>query len=570
MVKAEFKDNLIYFKSHYNDKDRLKSCGAKWDVKLKQWYLALDLKLWDGLLREFGDELQVSPILRLKLVQKEKDEKEFIQAKELAESDAPIDFSVDGITLNGTNPFFNYQKHGVVCGLAAGDGFLIGDTMGLGKTLQGIGIALEQKNLGNISECLIVCPASLKYNWVQEIKKFTNENYLVIEGKKEERRDKWLAKGYFFKIVNYEIIVSDLFYARPRNKRKETIDNRIDCYEYILNNQDMIIVDEIQYLKSHSSQRSRALKAFKAKYRIGLTGTPMDGKLEELHSIFDFLKPGLLSNKTHFMNRHAILNEYNRVIRYLHVDEVKEKIRPYYVRRLKEEVLKDLPPKIFKDIYVELPIRERRVYNDLIKGKNEITEELMAATKVLRARQFLNFPEVLDLRNPSAKYAMLHELLEELIKDNNEKVIIFTQFRETLELLVKNLSNEYNIVTIHGGVKTDERIEICNRFNNNKSVNIIIMTNAGATGLNLASAQSVINYEDDFSPATNLQRFDRAHRANTKHTVTIYRFITVDTIEERVREILDEKMMVSNMFLDEANTDLSGDILTNMDLLKLL
>ena len=137
-------------------------------------------------------------------------------------------------------------------------------------------------------------------------------------------------------------------------------------------------------------------------------------------------------------------------------------------------------------------------------------------------------------------------------------------------MLVKNLESDYNIVCIHGDIPASERIEICNRFNNDPSVNIIIMTNAGATGLNLASANSVINYEDDFSPATNLQRFDRAHRANTKHTVTIYRFVSLGTIEEHVRDILDTKMSLCNKILDENISDLSSPVMSSMEMMKLL
>jgi len=984
MIYAEYRNNLIYLNSQYADKEKLKSCGAKWDLKESKWYIAFDLRIWNELERSLGERLVCSPILKSFLIRRQKEEDNFLDAKKNAEEDKPIDFEVPGLLYNGINPLFNYQKHGVQCGCIVGDGFLIGDQPGLGKSIQGIGIALERRRRGEIESCMIVCPASLKYNWVQEIQKFTKEKFLVIDGDKEERKQKWFAKGYFFKIVNYEAIVSDIY-----TDSKKGVDKRIDGSDYILNNQDLLILDECfsyhsrvllsdgsqkyigdivihqipcdvlsfnfekncfeskpitnwfsngkkklvriktqygtvkstenhkyydingnvilagqlkrgdkiavynkfgfgneqipllagtllgdgclakfsdasrarlmtthgkkqqeyakwkelvfgnssggvienrgfgeesycfrtksvypnhiynifyknakktvtkewldhlnefslalwymddgytqertytkksvqkildnkeyilehkqdyllsrkkpfyfkkhelkkitsrwtkeffdiissenieecakkrlyttsylcclctngfskeevylmssylkqkfgldnfvswsknkngknndyytivfqrkssikllkmiskyvpecmryklcgigndyddtavknqiksnclfeteimsvedagddytfnievadnhnyicggslvsncQYIKNHTSQRTKIMKKFKAKYRVGLTGTPLDGRLEELHSIFQFLKPGLFPNKTMFMDRYAILDRFNRVIKYRHEEEIKEKIKPYYIRRLKENVLKELPPKMFKDVFVELPKKEKKAYMDLIKGKSEVTQESQAATIVLRARQFLDFPELLDMRNPSAKYAALSELLSELIKENKEKVIIFTQFKKALHLIVKNLESDYNIVCIHGDIPASERIEICNRFNNDPSVNIIIMTNAGATGLNLASAHSVINYEDDFSPATNLQRFDRAHRANTRHTVTIYRFISLGTIEEHVRDILDTKMSLCNKILDENISDLSSPVMSSMDMMKLL
>lgn len=891
MLRAEFNNNLIYLTSKFSDKERLKACGARWDAKAGQWFVAFDLRTWDTLKASFGSRLVASNALSILLARRKKEEEEFLKAKLAASDDEPVDFSVKGVLYNGANPLFNYQRHGIICGLNAGDGFLIGDQPGLGKaqpvdeivytpmgkteignlsvgdyvigsdgkktrvlgvypqgnrkvyritftdgnsvecdenhlwnvkylkdeesfvtlsvaqlikennkewqipvcrpvvfenldeltidpyllgamlgagvfegnkvivgllkedfdemlsafsieslhdtglskaasfsfdneqlknlglenccscgkfvpscykyssiddrlsllqglldvggnyidsgeiefgtasesladdimeivhtlggiatkgfrfvehkedrvvrtrtkiykvgirlpsqfapfrltrkaslslheegitrvikdieyvgfkktvcikvdaedelyltrhcivthnTIQGIGIAMERKNRGEIDSCLVVCPASLKYNWVNEIKKFTNEKYLVIDGTKEERQQKWAAHGYFFKITNYETIVSDLHVEKNR------VDRRIEICDYVLNNQEFMVLDEIQYIKNHSAQRTKIMKKFKSKYRVGLTGTPIDGRLEELHSIFQFLKPGLFSNKEMFMNRYAIVDNYRRVIRYRNEGEVKEKINPYYVRRLKCDVLTQLPPKIFKDIFVDLPERERRVYRDLIKGKAEITQEMQAATVILRARQFLDFPELIDLRNPSAKYAALKELLEELIDSNGEKVIIFTQFKQALDLLLKNLESDYNIVCIHGDVNHEERISICDRFNNDPDINIILMTNAGATGLNLASANAVINYEDDFSPATNLQRFDRAHRANTKHQVVVYRFVCVGTVEEHVRNILDEKMEVCNKILDEDISDLSVGSIRNLDLLKLL
>ena len=566
MVVVEYKNDCIHLHVPFEQKSRAQKLGAKWDAKSKTWYFAFDLKLWRAIEMEFGDELVVSPVFRMLLVRKRHAEEEFLEAKRIAERDDPVEFEVKGISLEGKNPFYNYQKHGVKCGLAVGDGFLIGDVMGLGKSIQALGLAVERRNNGDVSNCLIVCPASLKYNWLQEIHKFTKESVLVIDGAPADRAQKWIAAGYFFKVVNYETIAIDLFW----DAKKKGVDRRIAGYQSILTGFDMIVVDEIQALKHGTSLRSKAMKQFRTKYRVGLSGTPIDGKLEELHSIFEFLKPGLFPSHAKFMERYAVTNYFKAVVGYKNVDEVKEKIEPYYLRRLKHVVLKDLPEKIYKDVFVELSNKEMKLYKDLIKKKNEVTSEAMAATVVLRARQFCDFPEILDMRNPSAKFAALDELLQELIGQNNEKVIIFTQYKQALDLIYKNLKSSYKILQIHGGVGSKERLDLVNEFNNDKSVNIILMTDAGCSGLNLQEAHHVIHYEDNFSPATMQQRNDRAHRATTKHTVTIWRFQVLGTIEEHVRKILDKKMQVTNKMLNESNTEFSVETLSNTQLIELL
>ena len=417
------------------------------------------------------------------------------------------------------------------------------------NTIQGIGIAIERKNRGEIRNCLVICPASLKYNWLDEIHKFTKENALVIGHKcknSEEREKHWIAEGYFFKIVNYELVARDL-YCEPKKK-----DNRISCAKAVLNSFDMIIIDECQYLKHHSSLRTLAVRSFNAKFRIGLSGTPIDGRLEEIHSIFQILKPGLFVNKQKFMERYAEYDYFGAVKGYHHIKEVSDKIAPYYLRRLKEDVLKDLPPKIFKDMHVELSDKNMRAYKDLIKKRNEITENASAVELLIRARQFLDFPEIIGLHNNSDKYSVFKELIDDLVKENDQKVIVFSEYTNTLYWIMKNLETEYkNILVIDGSVSSEERQEIVKKFNNEDKYKIILMSDAGAEGLNLPSASAVIHYTDSYKPTKMQQRNDRAHRATTKHTVTIYRFITDGTIEEHVRDILARKQAVNNALLGE-------------------
>ena len=571
MIKIELDvndKNNFYLRIPFEDvysRQKVKKIGGLWQPSKKSWKFVFDLRIWENVSKTFGDHLEKPAIFNYLLNQKKKDEVQFLSNKEIAEKNEDIDFEVKGVSLNGKNPLFNYQKHGINCILQTGDGFLIGDVPGLGKSVQGIGTAIERKNRGLISNCLIVCPASLKYNWLAEIKKFTEESVLVIDGTKEERIKKWFAKGYFFKITNYETVVCDLF----QDVKGKSKNQRIDGADAVLSSFDFLIVDEAHYLKSVSSQRSRAMKQFKCKYRLGLTGTPIDGKLEDVQALFDFIKPGLFPSRSKFLARYADLDYWGAVKRYKNVQEVKDKINPYYLRRTKDVVLKDLPPKIFKDVYVELPTREMKLYKDILKGKTKVTEESEAAVLMMRLRQFCDFPEILDFRNPSAKFASLEELLEELIDENKEKVVIFTQYKTVLDLLYKNLKDKYNILQIHGDVKTKDRVELCERFNNDPEVNIMLGDDAMSVGLNMQNGNAVIHYEDNFSPAVMQQRSDRCHRATSKNNITVYRFVVKDTVEEKIRELLEKKMKVINTVLDEnCNEFETTGKITNLEIIS--
>ena len=563
----------FYAKIPYDKLPNIHRIGGKWMQSGKEWRFPLDDQIWEKFQKEFASEFATGKVHKdaaflIAFDKRHKDLDKFLKFKEVAMRDEPTEFGVEGLSYEGKNPLFNYQKWGIKCGLYVGDGFLIGDQPGLGKSIQSLGIAKDRMNRGEVRNCLIVCPASLKYNWRDEVTKFLGMEALVIGHKcknSQEREKHWIAEGYPFKIVNYELVARDL-YCEPKKK-----DNRISCAKAVLSSFDLVIFDEIQYLKHHSSARTLACRTLQAKYRIGLSGTPIDGRLEEIHSIFQILKPGLFVSKQKFMERYAEYDYFGAVKGYHHIKEVSDKIAPYYLRRLKEEVLKDLPPKLHQDLHVELSAQNMKAYKDLVKKKNEITEEASAAELLIRARQFLDFPEILGLHNSSDKYAVFKELLDELVKENHQKVIVFSQYTNTIYWIVKNLESEYKgIQVIDGSVGSEERQEICKRFNADDKYNILVMSDAGCTGLNLPAAHACIMYTDAFSPAVMLQREDRCHRATTKHSVMIYRFITDGTIEEHVRDILAKKQSVNNALLGEKIDSFKTGELSAMELLSCL
>lgn len=533
-------------------------------MKKKCWKFTFDLKIWQSLQKKLIHKMNIPTVFKYLLNQKKKQQELFMSYKQIAEKDEPIQFEVEGLTFKGKNPLFNYQKHGIKCALQSGEGFLIGDEPGAGKSIQGLGIALSRKNKGQIHNCLIVCPASLKYNWLDEIAKFTKEKALVIDGKKQQRQIKWVAKGYFFKIVGYQTIVADLY----RDPKKQ--DKRIEGAQAILSSYDIVIVDQVHSIKHNTSLRSKALKQFKTKYRVGLTGTPIDGKLQQIQALFEFLKPGLFPSKSKFLERYAQKDYWGKVIKYKNVSEIKEKIAPYYLRRLKKVVFKDLPRLMYKDIYIELSSKQMKQYNKLVSGKTQITKQSQAMQLMMKARMFCDFPQLLDMRNPSAKYAALDELLQQLIKQNGQKVIIFTQYRKVMDLLYKNLQDDYKIQLIHGDVDPKDRVDICKRFNEDKSINIIMGTDAMSTGLNLQEADALIHFQDNFSPAIMIQRNNRCNRATSTKSSVIYRFITKDTVEQRVRSTIEKKMALNDIVLDETSDELISVRFTNLELINCL
>lgn len=331
------------------------------------------------------------------------------------------------------------------------------------------------------------------------------------------------------------------------------------------------LVSNCQYLKHHNSQRTMSCRQFNAKYRIGLSGTPLDGRLEEIHSIFQILKPGLFMSKQKFMERYAEYDYFGAVKGYHRIKEVADKIEPYYIRRKKEDVLKDLPPKIFKDMHVQLSPKNMKAYKELVSRKNDITSEASAIELLIRARQFLDFPEILGMHNTSDKYLVFKELLDNLVKDNGQKVIVFSEYTNTLHWIYKNLETEYdNILVIDGSVGSEERQAIVNRFNNDDKCHIVLCSDAAAEGLNMQKAHAVVHYTDSYKPTKMQQRNDRAHRVTTDHGVTIYRFITDGTIEEHVREILARKQAVTNALLGEDCDEFSIENTTAMELIKCL
>ncbi len=444
------------------------------------------------------------------------------------------------------------------------------------NTNQAIGVALELKRLRKINSCIVVTPASLKYNWPLEIEKFTNEKCVVIDGKdKDARLKKWLDDSCFFKIVNYELLARDIFEddncKRKKGESEYDYADRARKHAYrrvkllAIKNRiwDIAIFDEIHFCKHFASARHRACKALKAKVKIGLSGTPMDGRLEEIFNVMNIIAPGLLGSRDDFYMKHIITDLFGQVKGYRNIEGLKKTIAPFFIRRLKKDVLKQLPPKIYDTKIVSLTDEEMKYYDAIKTGKHisvlvedKLTREMVSADPMviaIRLKQFCNMPQFIEPRcKTHSKLDLFLEMMEELVAEEAHKAIIFSQYKEMVDVIDKSLKKAgYKFLRIDGDTDTRLRASMQEQFNTDKTIDCIIGTEAMSTGLNLTGADIVINYDDNWQPAIMSQRSDRAHRILQTKTCFIYSFICKNTIEERIRGVLYAK--------DKISSDVMGD-----------
>jgi len=442
-------------------------------------------------------------------------------------------------------------------------------------------------------------PASLKYNWPAEIEKFTDEKFVVVDGSPKKREEQWLDRHAFFTVVNYELVLEDLFGGRAyKTEEVEDSDTPEERERKRLKNEraeksaaksqarmlrlasvrgriwDMIIADEAHALRTHASKRSRNLKELRSRFRIALTGTPIDGKLEELHSVMGFVEPGLFVKKVRFLQRHAVYDHFGqRIVRYKRVNEVKEAIQPYFIRRLKKQVLKDLPDKVYQNVQVSLSKREQKIYDELAASAHELTEDADIRVVIVRCKQFCDHPNLVGIENcQGSKLEVFLTMLDELVIQGGHKVIVFSQYSEMTDILLVEMERMgLRCLYIHGGL-TDKRarFEMQAKFNDDPNVDVMLGTDAMKEGLNLTGADYVINYDDAWSPSVMKQREDRSHRIGQEEVVHVINFICRNTIEARIREVLYNKETLTADILGDDVDEFTSRGLSPRDIARLL
>lgn len=417
---------------------------------------------------------------------------------------------------------------------------LIGDQQGLGKTKESIDITVARKK--EIYKCLIVCGVnSVKYNWGQEIKTHSKESYAIIDGKTMDKRvqqiNKWYKSSEYYGIINIESL------------RNEKIQDAL----YVGIKDGFIgatIVDEIHKAKNGQSQQGKALRILRTPIKIGLTGTPIMSKAEDLWNILTWL--GVEKrNVWQFRNAYCVMGGYGnyKVVAYKNLESLNGLLNTVMLRRTKEEVL-DLPPKVHQQEYVELTRKQQLIYKDIRNGIIADLENILTSvnplTCTLRLRQLTGGLFTDD--NP--KLDRVKDMLEEEIIPNGEKAIIFSQWESVTEIYRKALS-KYNPIYITGKVDPEDRQKEVNRFQTDPDCKLAIGTiGAMGTGLTLNKASYVFFIDKAWTSGENEQAEDRAHRIGTNGTVTIISMIAVNSVDEGVEDYLRENKDLFDRVVD--------------------
>lgn len=444
---------------------------------------------------------------------------------------------------------YPYQRKGALFAAKAGR-CIIADDMGLGKTIQAIaGAEILARTMG-IERVLIVCPTSLKHQWKQEIDKFTGRSAEIVEGLLHSRARRYQSTS-FFKIVNYDVIHHDLPQIREWAP-------------------DLIILDEAQRIKNWKTRTAKSVKQLPSEYAFVLTGTPLENRLEELHSIVEFVDRFHLGPSFRFLAEHQILDDHGKVVGYRNLSKITETLKTILLRRTKAEVLKQLPQRVDKNLFVAMTPQQTAYHEEngnivariVAKWRRSgfLTEKdqqrLMIALQNMRMS--CNSTYLLDGKTDhGVKTDELKALLSEALESSETKVVIFSQWIRTHELIIRRLERmrlvgkqKPGFVFLHGGLSSPERRKIIQQFKEDPGCRVFLSTDAGGVGLNLQSASMVINMDQPWNPAVLEQRIGRVHRLGQSRPVRVVNFISEGTIEQGMLALLSFKKSLFAGVLD--------------------
>lgn len=426
-----------------------------------------------------------------------------------------------------------------------GFGGILADDMGLGKTLQVIALLCSEYEAapeGENRRCLIVTPASLVYNWYSEIQRFAPGLPAVMVLGSAQQRGELISGASQRKILitSYDLLKRDI----------EQYEKLKFFYQ---------VIDEAQFIKNHNTQTARAVKKIQASCKLALTGTPVENRLSELWSIFDYLMPGFLFGYQRFREEleGPIVQQQDGQA----MERLQKLIRPFVLRRLKKDVLKDLPDKLEETMYARMEGEQQELYDAHVKrlalmldgqsdeefkrGKIQILSELT------RLRQLCCDPSLLyeEYHASSAKTEMCLDLIRNAV-NGGHKLLLFSQFTSMLEILCSRLKEEkITFFTLTGATGKEKRKELVERFQQDDTSVFCISLKAGGTGLNLTAADIVIHYDPWWNLAVQNQATDRVHRIGQKNAVTVYKLVTKGTIEENIMRLQEKKRELADRVL---------------------
>jgi len=419
--------------------------------------------------------------------------------------------------------------------------------MGLGKTVQTLAWLawLKEKNKGLTRPSLVICPASVLQNWRKEAERFVPSlKVLLLQSGSARHALRKLIPEHDIIVTNYALLRRDL--------------EELQRFQYLA-----IVLDEAQYIKNPDAQITQAVKELKSEYRLALTGTPLENRLLDLWSIIDFVQPGYLGSRDHFLHTYDPHGENAEIEQRIARKKLAAKVRPLILRRLKSQVAKDLPERIEQRLDCELTEEQRKVYLAELrhsreevfksireKGLNKARMQVLAA--LTRLRQICCHPRLIGCNVPSGKTETLFELVDQLLAEG-QKVLVFSQFVQMLEI-IRAECNQRNIKTYIITGQTKERLEVVNAFQADPDPCVFLLSlRAAGTGLNLTAASYVILYDPWWNPAVEAQAIDRTHRIGQTQTVNAYRLIAPNTVEDKIWELQQRKAQtISDVLGEEA------------------
>ena len=441
---------------------------------------------------------------------------------------------------------YPYQRQGALFAAANGR-VLIADEMGLGKTIQAIAACEMMARFLGIEKVLIICPASLKHQWKVEIEKTLNRRVQIISGPLLERRKQYKEES-FFKIINYDVVFCDA-----------------DTIERL--SPDLIILDEAQRIKNWKTRLAQSVKRLTSPYAIVLTGTPLENRVEELHSIVEFIDHHHLGPLFRFLEQHQLMNKEGKTIGYRNLNDLGKSLETLMIRRNRREVLGQLPERVEKNHFVPMTAEQTAVHEEYRESVARLvskwrrchflTEEekrrlMMALQKM---RMVCNSTYLIDeTTNSGNKINELEIQLSEILENPETKIVIFSQWLRTMDLIIRFLNRRnWKHVFLHGGVPSVKRGDLIEKFSEDKTCRLFLSTEAGGVGLNLQQASFVINMDLPWNPAILEQRIGRVHRLGQKSMVRVINFIAEKSIEHTMLGLLKFKKSVFLGVLDEGD-----------------
>ena len=442
-----------------------------------------------------------------------------------------------------------------------GFGGVLADDMGLGKTLQVIAFLLSQKK----SKSIVVVPTSVIYNWMDEFEKFAPSIRVGLVHGSKSKRDKVLRdfkRGLGIKVEEENL----------KEKYYEKYDVLLTTYGTLKNDEkayenlsfDYCIIDEAQNIKNPAAQATLSVKNIKSRCNIALTGTPIENNLIELWSIFDFVMPGYLFTKERFRER-FILDESN-------LSELKSLITPFILRRLKEDVLSELPEKLEKKYLVEIKGKQKQLYSFYVRAiKNELNANKVSEKSeknkinlfayLTKLREICLDPSIVvpDYKGESSKLTVVKEIVKDA-SESGKKILLFSQFTSVLKKIEEDFKKEdISYLYLDGETSAKERVERVKKFNEDSNIKVFLISlKAGGVGLNLTSASVVIHFDPWWNPAVEDQATDRVHRFGQENKVEVVKLVAKDTIEEKIVLMQEDKRELIQSLMDGKTMDGKG------------